>query len=485
MRKVAPKVGKMMPLLEILIAETFKDFQLKGGFLAAAKKMGIDNHKEPEFLFRFLFKCSDTGWTDYHKLLGSIIEESAHKKAEWVKICSWSSMILPWAKEILGEILKEIGQDLYVCTFDSEQFNAPKSARERAMKCAYLMKMNESLFDELDVVNYMVISMLEWMGYRKSYVSVDELSGSMECAYLMKMNESLFDELDVVNYMVISMLEWMGYRKSYVSVDELSGSMESGVSDICGCMWIYLADLRMSEGCHHAHYNLFYDRTKYDGSILPPAAALAPTLWPQFHLRWACPSEAQAGELEVQCRNMANKFTEIQKAKEMAESKAKDVITSMESLTAELLKERQLSSSAMDLAKRACRESLAIKRAIQSLGCKVHFSNSGGCGLDIVNSPLEAKQKLLHVSQRQPDGDSQEDEKSDLSVSISLVADNVVPDTLTGRQCEALCPFRTREGGCKWPDAECAQFASQFVGLTANFDAFDRLSIYDCYFGSE
>lgn len=260
---------------------------------------------------------------------------------------------------------------------------------------------------------------------------------------------------------------------------------QSGVSDACGCMWVYLTNMRASEGCYHVHCNLFYDPGKHDGPLLPPAAALAPTLWPQFHLRWACPSEAQAGELEARCRSMAKKFTEIQKAKEMAESKAKDVITSMESLTAELLKERQLSSSAMDLAKRACRESLAIKRAIQSLGCKVHFSSSGHCDLDIGSSSLDMKQKFMNTSRKDSGDDGQQGEKSDLSVSISVVADNVVTSNLPNRTCETLCPFRTREGGCKWPDAECAQFASQFVGLTANFDAFDRLSIYDCYFGSD
>ena len=76
----------------------------------------------------------------------------------------------------------------------------------------------------------------------------------------------------------------------------------------------------------------------------------------------------------------------------------------------------------------------------------------------------------------------QNDEKSDLSVSITVVADDVAPSNPIGRVCEALCPLRTREGGCRWPDAGCAQLGSQFVGLKANFDAFDRLSIYDGYF---
>lgn len=186
--------------------------------------------------------------------------------------------------------------------------------------------------------------------------------------------------------------------------------------------------------------------------------------------------------ISVNC--IADSFSGDFQAKETAELKAKDVVTSMESLTAELLKERQLSSSAMDLAKRASRESLAIKRAIQSLGCKVHFSSSGDCALDIGNSSLDIKQNFMSNSRKDSGSDGQQGEKLDLSVSISVVADNVVSNNLPNRACETLCPFRTRDGGCKWPDAECAQFASQFVGLTANFDAFDRLSINDCYFGS-
>lgn len=88
---------------------------------------------------------------------------------------------------------------------------------------------------------------------------------------------------------------------------------QCGVSESCGCLWAYLADLRSLEGNSHVHYNPFYDPPKHCTPLLPPAAALAPTLWPQFHLRWACPTEAQAGEVEAQCRNMAIKLSDLQK----------------------------------------------------------------------------------------------------------------------------------------------------------------------------
>ncbi|KAF5188975.1 Phosphatidylinositol-3-phosphatase myotubularin-1 [Thalictrum thalictroides] len=254
---------------------------------------------------------------------------------------------------------------------------------------------------------------------------------------------------------------------------------QSGVPDACGCLWAYLADLRVSGGSSHAHYNFFYDPLKHEDPLLPPAASLAPTLWPEFHLRWACPSEAQFGEIESQCWTMSRKLTEMQKAKEVAEKKAKDVSTSMEALVMEMRKEKQLSSSAMDLAKNACRESSAIKRAIQSLGCKVQFSSSGECTLDIGGTPPEIQQKFVNFTK---DGSVQWEEKSDVSVSISITAGNAVPNNPLSRACQTLCPLSSREGGCKWPDAGCVQLESQFVGLKANFDAFDQLSIYDRYF---
>jgi myotubularin-related protein 1/2 len=261
---------------------------------------------------------------------------------------------------------------------------------------------------------------------------------------------------------------------------------QCGISEACGCLWAYLADLRASEGRSHVHYNLFYDPLKHADPLLPPAAALAPTLWPQFHLRWACPSEAQSGELEAQFRKMAVKFSELLKAKEVVERKAKEITTAMESLSAELRNEKQLSSLAMNHAKRASKENEAIKRAVQSLGCKVHFSNSGDCTVGIESNPTETPQKFFNSpSKREGDGTLQHDEKSDLSVSITLMADDVIPNNPIGRVCETLCPLRTRDGVCRWPDAGCAQLSSQFVGLKANFDAFDQLSIYDSYFQSE
>ncbi|KAJ7970528.1 Phosphatidylinositol-3-phosphatase myotubularin-1 [Quillaja saponaria] len=260
---------------------------------------------------------------------------------------------------------------------------------------------------------------------------------------------------------------------------------QCNVSEACGCLWAYLDDLRASEGSSHVHYNTFYDPSKHGGPLLPPAAALAPTLWPQFHLRWACPSEAQTGELEVQFRKMFLKYSELQKGKDLAERKSKEITTAMDSLSAELRNEKLLSSSALNVAKKASKESEAIKRAIQSWGCKVHFSSSGDCTVDIESNPVETPQNFLYSSPWKHSDANLHDDKKDVSVSISVMKDDLVANNPIRGVCETLCPLRTRDGGCRWPDAGCAQLGSQFVGLKANFDAFDSLSINDSYFQSD
>jgi hypothetical protein len=83
-------------------------------------------------------------------------------------------------------------------------------------------------------------------------------------------------------------------------------------------MWSYLANLRASGGNFHEHYNPFYDPIKHNGALLPPAAALAPTLWPQFYLRWTCPIESQGGDLESQWHAMSKKYADAMKVLSIA-----------------------------------------------------------------------------------------------------------------------------------------------------------------------
>ncbi|CAN8257158.1 unnamed protein product [Cochlearia groenlandica] len=239
---------------------------------------------------------------------------------------------------------------------------------------------------------------------------------------------------------------------------------ECGISEACGCLWSYLTDMRTSSGTCHAHCNPFYDPSRYDGPLLPPAAALAPTLWPQFHLRWACPVEPNAAETEIQCRAMTVKHSELEKEKEVAEKKVDVLSSTVESLREELLNERNISRAARELAKKATKEREVISRAMQSLGCKVNFTKNGDCTVEVA----DGQQKCSHTCPQKP---------YETKASESLSSEQ--------NGCEATCPLRAREGTCRWPDAGCAQIGSQFVGVKANFEAFDKLSIYDSYFTAE
>jgi len=165
----------------------------------------------------------------------------------------------------------------------------------------------------------------------------------------------------------------------------------------------------------------------------------------------------------------------------MAERKVKEVTNSMESLNAELRREKQLNSSAMNMAKSVSKENMAIKRAIQSMGCKVHVSGSGECTVDIESNP-----DIVCCSSRKESNSNVRDEKTEAPVSV-LVTTEEDDDGNNGivRVCETLCPFGSAAGGCRWPKGGCAQLGSQYVGLKANFDAFDQLSIDDTYFKSE
>lgn len=92
---------------------------------------------------------------------------------------------------------------------------------------------------------------------------------------------------------------------------------QSGVFDSCGCVWVYLANLRASEGNLHPHYNPFYNPENHKDPLLPAAAALAPTIWPQFHLRWACPLEAQGGDVESEWRGLTKKYADMTKVSQI------------------------------------------------------------------------------------------------------------------------------------------------------------------------
>jgi myotubularin-related protein 1/2 len=198
----------------------------------------------------------------------------------------------------------------------------------------------------------------------------------------------------------------------------------AGVADSCGCMWVYLTQLRKSSGKSniHEHCNIFYSPDEYSGPLLPPAAALAPTLWSRFHLRWVSPLEARTrSEIEAQC------FMKIQREKEIAEDKIKDLVTNLESLTEQLVSEKRAHRSAVALATMAWRETMAIKRAAESVGYNVKISGfPDNVFTDTANSE-DIEEKIMSMSQKElsemKDVDEvkeREDEEDVMSQSVSV-----------------------------------------------------------------
>lgn len=118
---------------------------------------------------------------------------------------------------------------------------------------------------------------------------------------------------------------------------------------------------------------------------------------------------------------------------------------------------------------------------MESFGCKVHVSDTP----DIENHPAVKTNMSSSTKETTVGNEDIYAEKTDLSVSIAVTAEDNVPENSTNRICESLCPLWARDGGCRWPDADCAQLRSQFIGLKANYDAFDRLTINDSYFQPE
>lgn len=71
--------------------------------------------------------------------------------------------------------------------------------------------------------------------------------------------------------------------------------VQAGIAESTPDLWSYLEKKRATGRAQHEHFNILYDPIKNTGALLPPAAALAPILWPQFYLRWACPTDLDIG----------------------------------------------------------------------------------------------------------------------------------------------------------------------------------------------
>ncbi|CAM6099841.1 unnamed protein product [Calypogeia fissa] len=279
--------------------------------------------------------------------------------------------------------------------------------------------------------------------------------------------------------------------------------VQAGVSDCCPDIWSYLAEQRAAGRAKHEHYNILYDPAKHTGALLPPAASLAPILWPQFYLRWACPSEldlggcmptglGQGGDLENEARVWAASFSLLQRSKERAEQKLEEEAAARRALEDQLKSERHKRTSAVSVAGRAQQETAALKRVLDAMGCKIRISKAKSANYSegVVNyeESFDDSDDPDSASEDQgppaADGEGEDELGKQLAVSVSMEGDSAAFHLR--RACGAddalSCSSQKLGELCKWPQTRCARLGSAFVGLKADFGALEQLSILDCYF---
>ncbi|KAH8966590.1 hypothetical protein BDL97_03G033800 [Sphagnum fallax] len=275
--------------------------------------------------------------------------------------------------------------------------------------------------------------------------------------------------------------------------------VQAGIAESTGCVWAHLEQLRESGGKKHEHYNLYYNNVKYSGILLPPAAALFPTLWPHFFLRWSCPSPVSTGgclpvgwthggELELEAHALAQSFSSLQNAKEKAESKLQELMTERQLLLEQLQEEQEGRLSATSAAGRARRETAALKQVIEAMGGKIHISSVSSQLLH--TSDEETKDLEDANTEHRPDYHLNDNgsEQHQLAVSLCMGPDFDGPGDASRRPCGAelnsSCSLRANESCC-WPQSSCIRMGSAFIGLRTDFDALEQLSILDRYFDVE
>ncbi|BBN07682.1 hypothetical protein MPTK1_4g05600 [Marchantia polymorpha subsp. ruderalis] len=275
--------------------------------------------------------------------------------------------------------------------------------------------------------------------------------------------------------------------------------VQANISDSTADIWTYLEKARSGGRAQHEHYNMLYEAGKHTGALLPPAAALTPSLWTEFYLRWSCPyglnfkgcmptGWGQGGDIENEARKSARSMSVLKTGKERAEMKLLEAQITKLALEEQLKAERQQKLAAITEAGQAQQETAALRRVLQAMGCKVRISkaHSGGNyseGEILYEEDIE--DKTDGSPHDQPDVDLNRTEP--LAVSILLEGDSTAFHIR--RACGvdgALSCSNVQTGDvCKWPQGRCARLGSAFLGLKADFQALQQLSILDCYFDPE
>lgn len=165
-----------------------------------------------------------------------------------------------------------------------------------------------------------------------------------------------------------------------------------------------------------------------------------------------------------------------------------------EALLEQLQAEQEGRLSAIATAAHACKETAALKQVIEAVGCKIRINNVATEGVNMSDEE-STETEGAHTNSRRQSGCSADEnykdngmEEPQLAVSVSMATDmNGTTDVLRrpcGADYNSACRLRPGES-CRWPQTGCARMGSAFIGLRADFNALEQLSILDRYFDLE
>eukprot|EP00850_Spirogloea_muscicola_P000602 SM000002S05682 [mRNA] locus=s2:1511167:1515854:- [translate_table: standard] len=283
--------------------------------------------------------------------------------------------------------------------------------------------------------------------------------------------------LDCVSQLLRIFPEAFEYTSTFL-VDLADEERRQGaVWSQCSSMWQGLSRKRAGRGrdaqSPHPHVNVLYDPNVHRDVLLPPVAALAPLLWPQFYLRWALPVEFGAqpvlpyGPLSSTSDLLCQRMLSTEAAKRTMEERCRELEASASTLRERLERECLAHEATKVVSARAQQECASLQRGLQALG--------GHCQL-----PSGALSKVGEADkdERRLDMWKDADFPEEFAVSVSLTAE---ADRCRGASCRRAscrqgraCRHKVGSGG-----------NSSLSGIRADFKAFDQLSIVDSYFGPD
>ncbi|XP_024526893.1 phosphatidylinositol-3-phosphatase myotubularin-1 [Selaginella moellendorffii] len=242
------------------------------------------------------------------------------------------------------------------------------------------------------------------------------------------------------------------------------------------CIWTHFRRLQSVESKYN---NCFYIPAS---RLLPSPAALAPSLWPEYYLRWNFHPEKSSGyslqdHIQDEIRGMFQRASSSEQGKNQAENKVQNLMSIIDALHDELEGEKRARALAVADAIRARKETAFIKHAVETLGCEISFPSPEDLGM--LETQLYHQRQHRH-RQEQQDQSSAATNKAPDVISVSVVSGI----DISARQAVKKEAQGDAKDSCNWPKAQCPRSESAVEQIRVDYDALEQLSMDDLYFQS-